>query len=432
MIFRFAAKNFRSLRDDQELSLIGTEAFKDSASALIKQEGIPGGVLRCAAIFGANASGKTNILNAIKFMIDCIRDSQSKWSPQGEIPRTPFLLDESRDQPSSVRLDFVCENTRFEYGFTIDSSKVLEEYLDAWIPGGRKAKWFDRKANQKIDFGKRLTGENRTIESLTRENSLFLSAAAQNNHAMLLPIYTWLTTRIRVLSRERVGLNLSTVKSCVVDPQIKERVLALLTTADLGIVDFELKEQPIDSKNPFLNAIKKAIAETAKDYPTGPTATFPDKIETVRLLHKTKGGQPVPLSIAEESSGTSAYLGLLGPCLETLSTGGLICIDEFNASLHPLLATRIVQLFNSPVSNPNGAQLIFNTHDTNLLRRTTLRRDQIWFTEKDEEGATHLYPLSDFKTRQHQNVEKGYLEGRYGAIPFVDEGDLLSLASEGE
>jgi AAA15 family ATPase/GTPase len=430
MILRFAAKNFRSLRDDQELSLIGTEAFKNSASDLIKREGIPGGVLRCAAIFGANASGKTNVLNAIKFMIDCIRDSQSKWSPQGEIPRTPFLLDESRDQPSCFRLDFVFEDTRFEYGFTIDSAKVLEEYLDAWIPGGRKAKWFDRKANQKIDFGKRLTGENRTIESLTRENSLFLSAAAQNNHAMLLPLYTWLTTRIRVLS-QRVGLNVSTVKSCVVDPQIKERVLALLTTADLGIVDFELKEEAVGSKDPFINALRKAIVATAKDFPPGQIA-FPEKIETVRLLHKTKGGQPVPLSIAEESSGTSAYLGLLGPCLETLTSGGLICIDEFNASLHPLLATRIVHLFNSPVSNPNGAQLVFNTHDTNLLRRTTLRRDQIWFTEKDEEGATHLYPLSDFKTRQHQNVEKGYLEGRYGAIPFVDEEDLLNLASEGE
>jgi uncharacterized protein len=431
MILRFAAKNFKSLRDDQELSLVGTEALNDSASTLIKRVGIPGGVLRCAAIFGANASGKTNVLNAIKFMIDCIRDSQNKWPPTGEIPRTPFLLDESRDQPSCFRLDFVCDDTRFEYGFTIDSTKVLEEYLDAWVPGGRKAKWFDRKVNQKIDFGKRLTGENRTIENLTRENSLFLSAAAQNNHAMLLPIYTWLTTRIRVLSRDRLSLNVSTVKSCVVDPQIKEQVLALLTTADLGIVDFELKEEVFDPKDPFFAAFKKALSLVAKDLPSTPVV-FPDKIETVRLLHKTKEGQPIPLSIAEESSGTSAYLGLLGPCLEALSSGGLICVDEFNASLHPLLATRIVHLFNSEANNPKGAQLIFNTHDTNLLERTTLRRDQIWFTEKDEDGATHLYPLSDFKTRRHQSVEKGYLEGRYGAIPFVDQGDVISLALEGE
>ena len=428
MVLRFAAKNFRSLRDEQELSLVGTEAYKDDASSLIKHELVPGGMLRCAAIFGANASGKTNVLKAIDFMIDCIRDSQSQWRPEGGIPRTPFLLDETRDQPSSFRLDFVFDNTRFEYGFTIDSTRVLEEYLDAWVPGGRKTKWFDRKANQKTDFGKKLTGENRTIENLTRANSLFLSAAAQNNHAMLLPIYTWLTTRIRVLGPERLAL--PTVRGCVDDPKVKERVLNLLRTADLGIVDFELKDEPFDLNNPFLVAIKKAITEVVKDLPS--PVEFPDKAEKVELLHRAKGGQRVPVSIGEESRGTSAYLGLLGPCLEALKVGGLICIDELNASMHPLLATRIVRLFNSPTSNPSGAQLIFDSHDTNLLQRSTLRRDQVWFTEKDEEGATHLYPLSDFKTRQHQDIEKGYLEGRYGGIPFLDEGGLISLASEKE
>lgn len=430
MILRFAVKNFRSLRDEQELSLIGTETLKDHASTLIKCDGIPAGVLRCAAIFGANASGKTNVLKAIDFMVDCIRDSQNKWPPEGAIPRTPFLLDESRDQPSSFRLDFILDNTRFEYGFTIDSTSVLEEYLDAWVPGGRKTKWYDRKANQKMDFGKKLTGENRTIENLTRANSLFLSAAAQNNHAMLSPIYTWITSRIQVLGDVRAALNLATVKSCVDDPQVKAWVLNLLTTADLGIVDFELKDEALDQSDPFLVALKKAIAETAKEIPSLPP--FPEKFQTVRLLHKAKGGQRVPVSITEESSGTSAYLGLLGPCLETLKFGGLICIAELHASLHPLLATRIVHLFNSPKSNPKGAQLIFDSHDTNLLSRATLRRDQVWFTEKDEEGATHLYPLSDFKTRQHQNMERGYLEGRYGAIPFVDEEELVSLGSEGE
>lgn len=430
MILRFAVKNFRSLRDEQELSLIGADALRDPATELIKLEGIPGGVLRCAAIFGANASGKTNVLRAIEFMVDCVRDSQNKWKPDAGILRSPFLLDESKDQPSRFRLEFVMEGTRYEYGFAIDSTRVLEEYLDAWPLGGRKQKWFDRRADQKIDFGKKLTGENRTIENLMRDNSLFLSAAAQNNHAMLLPVYTWLTTRIAVIDRIHVGLNLVTGKACAQNPQIKEQVLSLVRSADLGIVNFEVKEEAIDQNNPVFMALKKALAEAFKDLPEGRPKML-DKIETLRFHHRAKDGNSVPMGIADESNGTSAFFGLLGPCLEALSTGGLVCIDEFNASLHPLLAMRLVQMFNSPKSNLKGAQLIFNTHDTNLLHRAIMRRDQIWFTEKDEEGATHLYPLSDFKTRVHQNFEKGYLEGRYGGIPFVDQ-DLMSLVSEND
>lgn len=429
MLLRFAVKNFRSLRDEQELSLIGVDALRDPASDLIKVEGIPGGVLRCAAIFGANASGKTNVLRAIDFMVDCIRDSQNKWKPDAGIRRDPFLLDESKDQPSRFRLEFVMEETRYEYGFAIDSTRVLEEYLDAWPLGGRKQKWFDRRADQRIDFGKKLTGENRTIENLMRDNSLFLSAAAQNNHAMLLPVYTWLTTRIDVIDRNHESLNLLTGKACANNPQIKEQVLRLVRSADLGIVNFEVKEEAIDQSNPVFVAFRKAFTEAFKDLPEGPKMV--DKIETLRLHHRAKDGNNVPMAIADESSGTSAFFGLLGPCLEALSTGGLVCIDEFNASLHPLLATRLVQMFNSPESNPKGAQLIFNTHDTNLLHRAIMRRDQIWFTEKDEEGATHLYPLSDFKTRIHQNFEKGYLEGRYGGIPFLYQ-DLQSLVAEND
>jgi len=168
------------------------------------------------------------------------------------------------------------------------------------------------------------------------------------------------------------------------------------------------------------NAFRKAAEEN-------PEAKLMDKMN---LRHKSKNGQSIALPISEESSGTSAYFGLLGACLGALNSGNLICIDELNASLHPLLAMNLVRSFNSPSNNRHNAQLIFNTHDTNLLRREILRRDQIWFTEKDEEGATHLYPLTDFKTRQHMDLEKGYLEGRYGGIPFISGHDWKTLMAE--
>ena len=154
MLLRFGTKNFKSLRDEQELSLVGTDTLREPASNLIRVDGVPGGVLRCAAIFGANASGKTNVLNALDFLIRCVRDSQTNWKPDAPIPRTPFLLDDNRNQPSRFWIDFMLDSVRYEYGFTIDSFQVLEEYLDAWVTGGRKQKWFDRKQDQKIYFEK--------------------------------------------------------------------------------------------------------------------------------------------------------------------------------------------------------------------------------------------------------------------------------------
>jgi AAA15 family ATPase/GTPase len=128
--------------------------------------------------------------------------------------------------------------------------------------------------------------------------------------------------------------------------------------------------------------------------------------------------------------GTIAFLCLLEPVFPALAKGGVVCVDELDDSLHPLLAMELIRQFNDVKSNPAGAQLIFNTHDTNLLSAGVLRRDQIWFTEKQPDGASQLYPLSDFKPRMHENIENGYLQGRYGAIPFLNPGSFLTSTHE--
>jgi AAA15 family ATPase/GTPase len=425
MLLRFSVSNFTSIRDFQELSLVAS-SLSDKDGALIISEGLAHKLLRVAAIYGPNASGKTNILSGLRFMRNAVKNSQSKWEPGAAIDRNPFALDESAERPSEFAVDFLLDGVRYEYGFAIDNTRVLHEYLFAY-PENRRQRWFERSSgHDQITFGKYLTGENRAIENLTRPESLFLSAAAQNNHEKLLPIYNWFTNQLVFIS----GLNThasqkSTIDLCMKNEEAKRTVLRLLAGADLGIVDMDIKDEEPDPKtNAFVEKFQALLTEFATD-PNRTPPKFGGHYQTVFFQHKSRGNKSVPISMSDESAGTLTYLAMLGPAIEVLASGGILCVDELDASLHPLLVADIVKIFNRAENNPHGAQLIFTTHNTELLSSDLLRRDEIWFTEKDEEGATRLYPLSDFKPRREENLQRGYLQGRYGATPFIRASALL-------
>jgi AAA15 family ATPase/GTPase len=190
-------------------------------------------------------------------------------------------------------------------------------------------------------------------------------------------------------------------------------VIQLLSYADLGICDLIVE----DAKTPD---ITRSLFEAARlGIPSIPReVAMPDTVPVVRLVHRVNE-ENMRFEPEQESKGTVAYLSLLIPILDVLRNGGLLCVDELDASLHPLIAPLIIRPFENPATNPRNAQLIFNTHDTNLLGTGVLRRDEVWFTEKGADGASHLYPLSDYKPRGEENLESGYLQGRYGAIPFI-------------
>ncbi|MGO4879443.1 MAG: AAA family ATPase [Bryobacteraceae bacterium] len=238
-----------------------------------------------------------------------------------------------------------------------------------------------------MSFGGKMPGDHKTIQALTRKNSLFLSTAAQNNHEALLTVYTWFS-RLPAPIIERRGFPQDVVELCQ-NEQSKRTIVRLLSRADLGVPDVMVDE--LMGSPP---------------------------VTDIRLAHRIDGAE-IPLAMHQESNGTLAYLSLIGPIMWGLRNGAVLCVDELDASLHPLLGVEIVRLFNGPATNPQNAQLIFNTHDTNLLGSGELRRDQIWFTEKDSAGSSHLYPLTDFKPRRRENLGSGYLQGRYGAIPFI-------------
>jgi len=255
-----------------------------------------------------------------------------------------------------------------------------------------------------------MPGENKIIEGLVRKNSLFLSAAAQSNHEALSAVYSWFA---KLVSFEighyamggPFGLMLDAARFCQEESH-KATINRLLTQADLGIAELKVEGTPETE-------IVKQLLQSLR-----PTVSLPETIKAVRILHHV-GNRTVPFKAEQESSGTLAYLALLRPVVNLLTNGGTLCVDELDRSLHPLMAVQIIRLFGNPASNPRSAQLIFNTHDTNLLSSGDLRRDQIWFTEKGSNGASYLYPLSDYKPRRQENLENGYLQGRYGAIPFI-------------
>ncbi len=419
MLLRFSASNFRSLDSEQELSLVAS-ALKESESDIIRIPASKEGALRVAAVYGANASGKSNVLRALNFVCAAVENSHVGWKPQQRIPRQPFRMRQVRaEEATAFRVDFVVNDTRYEYKFSVDAERVVEESLHSF-PEVRPRLIF-RRSYDKFSFGKFTTGPNQLIASLTRSNSLFLSAAAQNNHEALLPIYNWFAGSVRFAVGSREAPNEETLGLCS-DASRKPILERLLAAADFGLtgVDFEERELPEDMQR-FYTAIANAVPDAAE------RIHLPERIADVSFLHRCENGESVRLGVHDESNGTLAYLGLLGPVIETLENGGVLCVDELERSLHPLLALEIVKIFNDKERNPKGAQLLFNTHDTNLLNAEVLRRDQIWFTEKDRCGATHLYPLTDYKPRREENLERGYLQGRYGAVPFIRREDFNAL-----
>lgn len=424
MLLRFRVQNYRSFKAEQELSLVASTC-KDLPEAVIETEGRDYGILRAAGIYGANASGKSNVLLALRYVRRVVTGSQRDWSPEGGVPCEPFLLDEkSRNSPSRFEVDFLLGDVRHEYGFSVNSEEVLEEWLFVYPKNGKRTKWFERRPGNEFTFGRALPGMNRTIEGLTRRNSLFLSAAAQNNHETLLPIYSWFGTELHFIHGDRTRWRHETVEMCT-DEQTKNAVAQLVSAADLGIVGVSVAEQEMDAQKKKLITALRDLIKTEMSVEAVAELEIPEREMTLFFHHRGHQGS-VPFDIGDESAGTVAFLALAGPVVRAIKSGGLLCVDELEASLHPLLAVELIALFNGQGRNPHGAQLIFNTHDTNLLNRSILRRDQIWFTEKDLEGATHLYPLSDFKPRKNENIEHGYLQGRYGAIPFIASTDVLT------
>ncbi len=436
MLLRFRCKNFRSIREEQELSLIAAKTRADEKSESLLDTPLGNlKLLRCVAIYGPNASGKSNVLDALAALRRIVSDSWRGWKANGPIPEyDPFLLDESsRAGESEIETTFLLESTIYKYGFRFDQASFIEETLiDA--AGKRDKILFRRTAEEgqvKVEFPNSNLGTTREerlqlerIRFDTRPNSLFLSAAAQYNHPLLSRIWAYLGENFKSVHWKNMSPRQSYTAEICSEAGIHEQLMAMMRFADAGISDLEVSRHEMSDKekkkiHAFLASMKEVDPEAYSSVQLDPS-TLPPVVE-VRMAHSGAGDKTFLLDSSKESDGTQAYFSILGPLLASFRNGEVLLIDELESSLHPKLVRELVRLFNSPDLNPKGAQILFTTHSPNLLDLDLLRRDQIWFTEKSRDGATRLYPLSDYQPRTNQNIELGYLGGRFGAVPYLDE-----------
>jgi uncharacterized protein len=423
MIIEFKCENFRSIQNEQTLSLVAQNTDKSKLSCTIKKS-VPGlaglNFLRGIAIYGANASGKTNLIDAISFMANFVENSAL---PTEGIKVEPFKLDSKWiEKPTKFEISFIAEEIRYQYGFSVNAERVLDEYIIAY-PKGFAQRWYHRfydvtKQNYIWEKSSLLKGDKRLQEN-TRDNSLFLSVAAQFNHPQLTAVFNWFKYEI-VFLHLGADWNLPwryTAKTLLQLDDSRE-LLNLLKNADFGINDVKVDEKnytddEIMQLNPNLRGADDVTINQYKDRMK----------YAVKFTHATSETEGAELDLMnEESAGTRRFFSLIGPWLATLKKGYTLFVDEIETSLHPILIKELFKLLLCDIHNPEGAQVIFTTHNPVLLDGEIFRRDQIWFTEKDGNGATQLYPLTDYKPRVGEALVKGYMAGRYGAIPFIPMG----------
>jgi AAA15 family ATPase/GTPase len=427
MLIEFSVTNFRSIFERQTLNMVASTYFKEleSLNTFIpdKDDGVPR-LLRSTVLYGPNASGKSTLIQALQFVKGQVLSSQKESQAGDEIDVVPFKLTAlSRVADSEFEVTFVEQGVRYEYGFSCNRMRFTEEWLIAY-PLGRAQKWFHRvfdaeAGKDAYKFSSSFLGgrQRQAWAAQTRPNALFFSTAIQLNNEQLKPAFDWFKLRLRVINSVREFSASYTLRRCTDDAD-RSNIIAFMNSADLSITDIQVNEISFSAE-----LLPKDMPASLRDGLLKDMAG--KKMLEPRFFHKDVNTQEtVEFNESEESDGTRALFAFAGPWLDVLENERVLIVDELDTSLHPLLVHHLVKRLHHEGTK---AQLIFTTHDTTLLSQKLLRRDQVWFMEKDEKSATRLYPLSDFSPRDNEAIERGYLNGRYGGIPFLKDLDFYGV-----
>ncbi len=415
MLITFSTENFRSIREEVCLSLVANSSKEHEETNVLRPTLPPRvksmRVLRSAALYGQNAGGKSNLIQALRVMQKILLRSRDHRSA---LPVTPFKFSEDTlDAPSMFEVVILLDGVRYQYGFSATRQQIHEEWLFAF-PKGRTQTWFKRELRPgtneyEYTFSAHLIGNKQTWKESTRPDALFLSTAIQLNSEKLLPVYQWFSDKLHICE-EGWGPKFS-IECCQDDR--KDKVLNFLQAADFAISDIYVNEKKVPSD--VVQKIKSLFSPEAKIHEES-------EIKQIELKagHQSNSGEMVEIDFNNESGGTQKIFCLAGPWIEGLAKGHTLFIDELQTNLHPNLVKFLVGFFHSQVENQSGAQLVFSTHETNILDQELFRRDQIWFCERSEMQDTRLFPLTDFSPRKKtENLEQAYLSGRYGALPYI-------------
>lgn len=421
MLLRFVGENIRSFRDRFELSLAATTMAEAGYVREVpwNRDGATIRVLPTVGIFGSNASGKTNVLKALDDMRRLVLTSFQQGTEGSSVQRIPFLLDaEHSAQPSLFEIDAIIEGVRHVYGFECDNREIRKEWAYHY-PRGRRALLFSRDAGA-VNPGVEDRDRGRDTSGLVRSNALLASTGAATGYEPASRIFRFFNDGLMTREANETVDQEMLLRAGLQDPEFKTRLIHLMSAADTGIVDARMRNVPPE--------LRLRMQEVLKLLPLGSAEEGEFAImDPVELVHQAPDAR-MALSWESESKGTVQWLHLLTPVLMALDRGSLLAVDELDSSLHPHLVSQIIRLFQDPRTNPRGAQLVFNAFDHSILAlregRRLLGRDQVWFTEKDNDGSTRLFPLADWSPRKDEAIDERYLRGRYGGVPIVLE-DLL-------
>jgi uncharacterized protein len=427
MLIGFSVGNYKSFKDTVTFTMVaapinGEDTKLDENNIFQINDELS--LLKSAAIYGANASGKSNIVAAINFMKFFALNSSKEGQISEPIDVESFRLStQTEKEPSFFEIVFSLEGKIYRYGFEVDTNQVISE----WLFYRQKTKEFNLFERESDSFKLANTSfkEGKGVTDKTRNNALFLSVVAQFNGKTAKKILTWFRGLNIISGLNDLGYRDYTIRSFE-NNHHKDGILQLVKRLDLGIDDIQIEKIPITE-----SLLPKNLSEELRNLILRSHEAEIKAIKTVHLKYNAEEQlNSIELFDVEdnESEGTKKLFYLAGPLIETLKTGEILVIDELDSRFHPLITCAIISLFNSQETNPNNAQLIFTTHDTNLLSNQLFRKDQIWFTEKYRQGATHLYSLVEYKISKDASLEKDYIRGKYGAIPFI--GDLSRLIGE--
>jgi len=420
MLLEFSVKNYRSIKDKVTLSMVASSDNEHPENVFEVNKPSHFRLLKSVGIYGANASGKSNVLRALGFIEELVRESATGMAPGDEIDVTPFKLDPvAREQPSEFEVSFIAEGERYVYGFAVDRQRVHEEWLTA-ARTSRSRALFHRHEDGTVEFGPSWRGERARLVEHTRTNALLLSVAAQFNSADVRPPHNWFSGQLQD-SRVPSGLSAYRMLTMVVltaDPEAQSDLVRFLQAADLGIEQVEPVRIDVDSHPAYRTLTRAERKEVASvGLPAG--VGLEDILARASTFRRASDGGAIRLDLDDdESAGARRLFEMAGPFRAAAGSQNLLVVDELEASLHPAITRYLLEQQHHTDSH---SQLLFATHDCGLLDADLLRRDQVWFTERDSEGATQLYSLWDFRPRKDENYRKGYLQGRYGAVPFVGE-----------
>ena len=414
MLINFSFSNFCSFKNIKSLRMESAQ-IKDLSDSVIEKDGLR--LLPVAVLYGANSSGKTNVIKSFG-VFRHILINNVKLNSDESIKYEPFMLDNISDKkPTLFEVQLLMDGALYRYGFEYTRKAIIGEWLyERRLSYGAKEHYLFRRERQNFSISSTYFTEGKSKESSTTKNRLFLSLVAQLNGQISQKIIQDLKHYNVISGLDEYAYNHVTLK--MLEKHLKgcDDAMNLFEKLDLGFTNTKVEEREVPDEIkeklanlPFLNQEKVNSHKFLETF-------------TTHHIYDSDGeivGEKVFRADDKESNGTNKVISLAGPIFNTLISGKVLFVDELDAKLHPMITRAIVHLFMDRQTNPKGAQLIFTTHDTHLLNTKYLRRDQIWFTEKDKTEASDLYSLLDFKVRNDRDIENDYINGRYGAIPFI-------------